>query len=205
MMRFAIALSLAACVSLPVAMAAQEKKPAEQAPEMSQETTATMMAYEAAAVPGPNHAFLARLEGQWDVTTKVWMGPGTPEVTRGLSKNRMILGGRFLLQEFEGTLMGKPFAGMGLTGFDNVAGTFTSVWVDNMGTGMMTGTGQLDTSGKILSSVDVFNDPSVGGPKESRSTLELVDADTVVMEMYDKLPGGNEVKILEITYRRAKN
>jgi hypothetical protein len=204
MKRSAVALVLAACLSLSLAAGAQEKKPAEKAPEMSEERKAAMMAYEAAATPGPNHAFLAKMAGRWKTTVKMWMVPGEPEVTEGVSENKMILGGRFLLQEFEGTAMGKPFKGMGLTGFDNVAMTFTSVWVDNMGTGMMTGTGQLDAAGKVLSSVDVFNDPTAGGPKESRSTLALKDDGSVVMEMYDRMPDGKEVKVLEITYTRAK-
>ena len=203
-MKRSAALLLALGLSAVLAASAQEKKPAGQAPKMSPEMKAAMEAYVKAATPGPNHAFLAKLAGRWDTVAKMWMGPGEPEVTQGTSVNEMILGGRFLLQKFEGMAMGKPFKGMGLTGYDNVSGKFTSVWADTMGTGMMTGTGQLDASGKVLSSVDVYNDPAVGGPKESRSTLKLVDADTMVMEMYDKLPDGKEARILEITYRRAK-
>ena len=205
MKRFACTTLAALCLSLGMAVAAQDATASDKAaPAMSPEMQAMMAAYEKAAAPGSNHAFLAKMEGHWDATAKMWMGPGEPEVSTGVSENRMILGGRFLLQDFEGMVMGRPFKGMGLTGFDNVSGKFASVWVDSMGTGMMTGSGSLDASGKVLRSVDRYNDPTVKGPKETRDVLTLVDDDTIVMEMFEKGPDGKEVKTMEITYRRVK-
>jgi uncharacterized membrane protein len=60
------------------------------------------------------------MAGDWDAVVKTWMGPGEPEASRGYSANKMILGGRYLLQEYEGGAMGKPFQCMGITGYDNV-------------------------------------------------------------------------------------
>ena len=50
----------------------------------------------------------------------------------------MILGGRYLEQRYEGTMMGQPFSGIGVTGFDNYKKKFVSTWVDSMGTAIMT-------------------------------------------------------------------
>ena len=42
------------------------------------------------------------------------------EKSSGTMHNEMILGDRFLKQEYEGTMMGMPFHGGGLVGYDNV-------------------------------------------------------------------------------------
>jgi len=33
--------------------------------------------------------------------------------------------------------MGMPFEGMGLDGYDNASKEYISIWIDNMGTGIM--------------------------------------------------------------------
>jgi hypothetical protein len=49
--------------------------------------------------------------------------------------NTMILGGRYQQSMIKGNMMGMPFEGMGLLGYDNAQKLFYSTWVDNMGTG----------------------------------------------------------------------
>ena len=210
----AILLTLGALIGSS-ALTAQEKKPApakpdaakpgaKKQPEMSPEMKKAMETYEKAAQPGPNHKFLAQFAGTWEGTVKMWMGPGEPEVTKGVSENTMILGGRYLRQEVVGTAMGKPFHGMGLTGYDNVSKQFVMTWVDDMGTGIETGTGSLDASGKVLNSMSTFNDPMTGGATKTRGVLRIVDPDKHVMEMYGAGPDGKEMLMMEITYVRKK-
>lgn len=198
-----------------LALGAQEKKPdaprhgtagtqAQKAPAMSPEMMAVMEAYEKAARPGPMHKVLQEMAGTWDTAVKYWMGPGEPAVSRGLSENKMILGGRYLQQKYEGEAMGKPFHGLGLTGYDNVAQAFAGIWIDDMGTGVMTSTGGLDPSGKILTLSTVWNDPTAKGPKKGRSVIQIVSHDKHVLEMYDTGPDGKEMKVMEITYTRRK-
>ncbi len=214
-MKRMIVAALAVASLVAVAAAAQEKKPAapkpetakpqaQEQPKMSPEARKAMEAYEKAAQPGPNHKFLAQFAGTWVATSKWWTGPGEPEVSKGVSENRMILGGRYLQERYEGAAMGKPFHGMGLIGFDNVSKEFVSIWVDDISTGIMTGTATLDASGKVLNSVDTMNDPLTGRPTKSRSVLKVVSADEHIMEMYGPGPDGKEMLVMEITYVRKK-
>ena len=50
----------------------------------------------------------------------------------------MVMDGRYLVEEYDGEMMGQPFKGMGLMAYDNSEQRFVSAWIDNMGTGIMT-------------------------------------------------------------------
>lgn len=66
-----------------------------------------MEVYHKLATPGPEHALLTRLAGTWDATMKSWMDPAQPPmVSTGSSEQQMVLGGRFLRQEYTGEMMG---------------------------------------------------------------------------------------------------
>lgn len=82
-----------------------------------EEATARWMA---ASTPGEMHEFLARQEGKWNTVTRVWMdGPQSePSESTGTAVRRMILGGRFLVDETDGSLLGMPHQGFGLNGYD---------------------------------------------------------------------------------------
>ena len=49
----------------------------------------------------------------------------------------MSLGDRYLMGNYEGTMMDKPFHGMSCSGYDNVKKVYFSGWIDDMSTGMM--------------------------------------------------------------------
>src|SRR5205085_6861885 len=93
------------------------------------------------AAPGPQHLALKPIVGKWKVSTKSYMAPGEPTVSEGSCTNSMILGGRFVQQIVKSTMMGMPFEGMGITGYDNMQKMYTFTWLDNMGTQTMSGTG----------------------------------------------------------------
>src|ERR1043165_3595764 len=79
-----------------------------------------MKKVEAAGTPGPAHKALQALVGDWKAEVKCWMDPdGSPEVSKGTAKAKLTFNGRFLEEEFHGQMMGKPFTGRTLLGFDN--------------------------------------------------------------------------------------
>ena len=67
------------------AMSQEGKEPATPG------TEETMKAYQAAAAPGPQHAQLREAVGTWKTETKIWMGPGEPEVSTRTSEIKAIL------------------------------------------------------------------------------------------------------------------
>ncbi|HLF57464.1 MAG TPA: DUF1579 family protein [Thermoanaerobaculia bacterium] len=170
--------------------------------EMSPEEKAMMEKWEKAMTPGPQHADLAAMAGTWTVESKWWMTPGAePQSSTGTAERTMILGGRVMVEKFNGDMMGMPFEGMGATGFDNVSGQWWGTWMDSMGTGMMATTGTCaDHKCEFVGS---YNDAVVGGSKTMRMTSEH-QPDREMHVMYDKSPDGKEIKVGELVYTRKQ-
>jgi hypothetical protein len=114
----------------------------------------------------------------------------------------MILGGRFLQEEFQGEMMGKKFNGMGLTGYDKFNNKYVSFWIDDMGTGMFTTEGTADENGKVLTFTGKMDDPMTGEKGKSMKLItRIVSPDKHIFEMHD-LSLGEKSKTMEITYTR---
>ena len=164
-----------------------------------------------AAQPGEFHAKLKPLAGKWTFTTKFRMSPDQPwEESTGKGEKKWAMGGRYLFEEVKANPsekdaeMGGPFEGFGIIGYDNVSKKYFNVWADNMGTGIMTSTGTIDSSGKTITYTGEYNCPMIGREKTVKSIQKIVGDDKVVFEMYDKGPDGKEFMNLEVTYTRQK-
>ena len=200
--------ALALVLALPAA-AEEPKAPAKEATAASKAAAPsqeeTMKAWAAYMTPGEAHARLAKLEGSWTVQTKSWMDPSQPpEETTGSCEFRMVLGGRYLEQRFQGTAMGQPFSGIGYTGYDNVKKKYEAYWIDSMGTGMLVMTGSLDRGGKKTVYTGSMLDPTNGKKVAIRSVDTEVDADNLLFEMWMSGPDGKMAKSMEMTYTRKK-
>ncbi len=150
--------------------------------------------------PGPQHAALRPLEGRWKTRAKMWNPSGEVSETEGTSVCRLVLGGRFLEERINMNLGGMPYEGWGLTGFDNREKRYVINWVDNMSTGITTGAGSMDKSGKTLTTMSKMAGPDdrIG---ESRMVTKIVDTNTHVFSMYHTA-NGKERLGMEITYTR---
>jgi hypothetical protein len=201
--------------SFAVAQAPKETKPApgktaaqppavmpELPPGMSE---AEMQACMAAATPGPMHAYLTEAVGEWSGKTKMWMSPESqPTMSECTSTVTSMMDGRFTRVEIAGDMPGMgPFNGFGIYGFDNVAQKFQLTWIDNCGTGMMTGTGDLSSDGKTLTWTCTYNCPIAKKPVVMREVDRRTGKDTTVLEMYmTDLKTGKEFKMMEIAFTR---
>ncbi|MEZ4388005.1 MAG: DUF1579 domain-containing protein [Candidatus Krumholzibacteriia bacterium] len=164
-----------------------------------------MKIYMAAAAPGPEHAMLAGSAGTWSVKLSSWMDPtAEPTVTEGSETARMILGGRFLQSDFQGTGMMGPFEGMGLIGYDNVKKKYVGTWSDTMGTGLMSYEGDYDAPTRTLVCHGDFVDAATGMTMTTRLVTRTISDDEHVFEMFGPGPGGDEVKWMEMRYTRVK-
>ncbi len=149
--------------------------------------------------PGEEHKKLEAMIGEWDVVSKMWMGPGEPQVSKATSKNVSFLGGRFVMQDYKGTWMGQPFTGVGLMGYDNFKKQHVGMWLDSWSTGISTQTGSRD--GDAITMNGVWEGPQ--GTMKMRMVHKFVDKDNMVMTGY-MLQGENEMKHMELTYTRKK-
>jgi hypothetical protein len=149
--------------------------------------------------PGDMHKMLSKGAGTWKNSTVFWMAPGAePTKTEATSTGEMILGGRYLMSKYKGDMMGMPFEGIAIEGYDNAAKMFMSTWVDNMGTGIMYMTGKWDEAGKQIVYTGKTIDPMSGNWIDVRQVITFTSETTSKMEMYGPGPDGKEFKTMEI-------
>jgi hypothetical protein len=181
---------------------------AQDAPKMDKaaQQKAAMDAMMKAATPGDAHKKLAPMVGTFDAKIKMWMEPGAaPMESSGKAVNEWVLGGRFVQQKFDGTVMGQPFSGIGYTGYDNVKHTYVGTWMDSMSTGVMSSSGgDPDPSGKRWNFNASMMDPMSGEAMNIEERMTIVDNDHQIFEMYGPGPDGGMFKTMEITYTRKK-
>jgi hypothetical protein len=112
----------------------------------------------------------------------------------------MMLDGRYLTTTWKGDMGGMPFEGHGTHAYDNVAKSYESSWVDNMGTGIMHGTGTCEAM-SCTSTSEVW-DAMTGKKVTMRSVTTWTGADSFKMEMYGNGPDGKEMKMMEIVAKK---
>jgi hypothetical protein len=160
-----------------------------------------MRRMEAAGTPGPAHKALEALVGDWKAEVKCWHEPGgAPQVSQATAKTNWILNGRFLEEEFHGEMMGKPFTGRFLMGYDNTRQTFNTVWISDMQTAMLTSEGKGEDGNKVITLEGRSDCPGTGERNVLvKSIFRVLSRDKHVFEMHDARKGN---KTMEITYTR---
>jgi Protein of unknown function (DUF1579) len=181
---------LTALLSVSFVACSQPKQPApppaESAPTFKPPTPEEMQkAFEKMSTTTAEHETLKQVVGTWNTKTSWWMDPsGQPEVTKGSSVQKTILGGKFIQQDFKGHSMGKPFSGIGYMGFDTVTSKYTSSWIDSMSTGTSNGTGNYDQHTKTWTFNNEMSCPIMNGPVKFSSKLKIINKNQMVYEMY---------------------
>jgi len=191
----------------PKADAPAKEAKTEMAGKMDEKAMAeTMAKWEKFATPGPQHARFKKMIGKWQTSTQAWMAPGAPPMeSKGLAEFTVQMGGRFLIQTYKSEFMGKPFEGMGIEGYDNFKKKYSSYWIDNMGTASMIQTGTCSDDGATCTYFGRMDEPTMDETdKTVKSTIQAKNEDSFLWSMYDFLPGGQEIKIMEINYTRVK-
>jgi len=179
-------------------MAKEKKK------ESKMNMQAMMEVYQKLATPGAPHKMLANLQGAWATRTRGWMEPDKPPMEgTGTCEQKMILGGRYLQQEYTSEMMGSPFTGINLIGYDNHTRKYVSTWIDSMSTGIYYFEGTASADGKTITQENRYDDP-VRGPTLWRSMTRIVDDNTLEYEMYLTSKGGKEEKMMEMTVTRKR-
>jgi Protein of unknown function (DUF1579) len=170
-------------------------------------TEADMQACMAAGVPGAQHQQLARSVGHWSGTSTQWMAPGTEPVKSQIACDiSSFLDGRFTKCEYSGEIPGMgPFHGLGFNGFDNVTQKYISIWLDNCGTGIMTGEGNASADGKTMTWNYRYNCPIAKKPATMRQVEKWTGDDTMVLEMFGNDPhSGKEYQMMHCEVSRSK-
>lgn len=151
--------------------------------------------------PGPEHKMLMEMVGEWEGDISMWMDPSQPPQTMtGTTKYESIMDGRYIVGHYSGMMMGMPFNGMDITGFDNALKVYQNIWIDNMGTGMMFLDGTFDKKSNTLTYKGKMVTPS-GAKIDVRTVLKIEDKDHSTYQMFAN-EGKGEMKTMEIKYKR---
>jgi hypothetical protein len=127
-----------------------------------------------------------------------------PTKSKAVNIQSSALGGRYVTGKFTGTMMGQPFEGMSIMGYDNAKKVFTSTWVDNMGTGLVQMTGTYDEATKTLNMKGHQTDPMTGKDSDMREEMKMIDDNSYTMAMYGAGMDGKEMKFMEGTFKKKK-
>lgn len=163
-----------------------------------------MKEWQASGTPGEAHAQLAKTAGEFTVDGKMWMGPGQDAMpTTATASRKMVLGGRYLIEEYKSDFMGMPFEGMLIQGYDNLHGENFSIWIDSMSTWPSISHGKWNDEG-VLDLHGVMHDVMTPNGRPTRSTVTKGADGGGTMSMFDTLPDGGEFKVMELNYTRKK-
>jgi hypothetical protein len=159
---------------------------------------------EAAGSPGLGHKALEHFAGDWRAEVKCWMEPGgEAHISQGTAKVSWTMKGRFLQEDFYGEMIGKPFNGRLVMGYDNVKQTFNSVWISDMQTSMFVTEGKGENGNKVITLEGTSSCPDTGRTDiPMKVVLRVLGPNKHTFEMFDESRGEN-AKTMEITYVRA--
>jgi hypothetical protein len=150
------------------------------------------------------HRDLFAAAGTWAGPTRTWFEPDQPpSESFTTARIEVILGGRFLRMDYQGTVMGKPHAGELLIGYEPDANRFTAVWIDSfhMSPGVLVSAGERRSDG----AVSVLGSYPAGGQTWGwRTTLRSVDDDHLLIEAFNIQPGEDEQRAIQMDLTRHR-
>jgi hypothetical protein len=153
--------------------------------------------------PGPEHEILKADVGVWDAVVEMFMAPGQPPATSKGVETNTLMGGLWLVTEFKGDMMGSPFEGRGMSGYDSLKKKYVGTWVDTMSVGIATVESTYDAATKTLSGTMEAPDMT-GKVSRMKETVVYKDPNTRVFTMFNTGPDGKDVPTMRITYTRRK-
>jgi len=163
------------------------------------------MSFEESNQSGSPHHFLAQLVGGWIGTTKLWLEPDVlTDESPVQGSVQLVLGGRFALYLYTGSVEGEPQQGIFTFGYNTLSDQYEASWVDSWhnNTAIMFCVGSAKENGFLV--LGGFPDPNGGPDWGWRTEVELVDEDHLVITAYNISPEGGEAKATESILTRVK-
>jgi Protein of unknown function (DUF1579) len=152
-----------------------------------------------ASQPGQEQALLAKRAGEY---TRVIKFVGQDGQWTGTSKISVVLGGRFILEENNDTVFGRPVEGIRMFGFNNATKQYEMISMYTMSTSITKLSGTSADGGKTVDYVGASDEPRGKVPLHAR--VRQVDDDHFVVTMMTAGADGKDAPFQETTYTRKK-
>jgi hypothetical protein len=161
--------------------------------------------FEDSLASGP-HQQLNRLEGTWEGIARTWFEPdkiGDESPVKG--SMRLILGGRFILHEYKGSMGGKPLEGMAIYGYHLGLGKFQTAWIDSFhnGSAIMFSEGKKGEKDFNVMGSYAYVTPEMEQHWGWRTEIKIVSDSEVLITAYNVSPEGEEAKATELRYQKV--
>ncbi len=163
-----------------------------------------MKAYQEFMTPGPMHKWMAKLNGTWEADITSYMNPVNPDKSKATNVTTTIMNGLYQVGDYTGNMMGMPFQGHSIMGYDNAKKIFVNTWIDNMGSGIIYMTGKYDEATKTLHLKGKQTNPMNGTDVDIREEMKFIDDNNYILVMYGSGTDGKEIKFMEGTFKRKK-
>ncbi|KJD34439.1 hypothetical protein PK35_01175 [Tamlana nanhaiensis] len=168
------------------------------------QTQEEMEAWQKNMTPGKYHEWLSTMNGEWHAKIKMWMDPTQPATeSEASTTNEMILNGLYQRSSHSGEMMGMPFMGESITGYDIAKKEFIATWIDNFGSSIMLMKGQLDEATNTLVLEGDMFDPASEQTIKVKEVFKILTEDSHKFEMF-MIMDGQEIKNMEILYSKKK-
>lgn len=148
----------------------------------------------------PEHAHLKQYLGTWTTET-TWSEGDVEHKSAGTATFTEVYGGRYVKSEMQGEMMGAPFTGSMLIGYNKNQKKFEGTWIDSWSTQVFMFTGTADSTGKVITTTGMMDDPMTGQSMMSKQVTTF-KGDVMTFEMYGT-HDGHEMKMMTITYTKT--
>ena len=150
------------------------------------------------------HQFLAKRTGEWTRTVRFVGQPGgSGEPFSGTAKISAIDGGRFLLEEYNDVVFGRPITGTRLFGYNTITGEYEAAFTGTTSPAILMLKGTSTDGGKV---VDYSGESETGRGETFTLNVRIrqEDNDHMVMSFSMTGPDGKPNTFQETTYTRKK-
>jgi hypothetical protein len=163
-----------------------------------------MKAYQEFMTPGSMHKWMTKFNGTWEADIASFMDPSNPAKSKATNVTKTIMNGLYQVGDYTGNMMGMPFQGHSIMGYDNGKKMFVNTWIDNMGSGIIYMTGNYDEATKTLHLKGKQTNPMNGQDMDIREEMKIVDDNNYTLVMYGTGPDGKEMKFMEGNFKKKK-
>lgn len=138
------------------------------------------------AKPAKQHEQIAASAGDWESDVSMWMTPGAePTKSKGTISAKSVCNGLWALSHHGGEMMGKPFDGYEIFGYDKEKKQYFGVFVMSLGTTAETVWGTSEDDGKTITLVG-GEQTCMGMTYTPKWIIKNVDADHSTFEHWSK-------------------